>query len=47
MKIRGADFFAYLVSDLKRSAAFYRDTLGLPQTEYNEIEYEYRAHTPQ
>jgi predicted enzyme related to lactoylglutathione lyase len=36
MKIRGADFFAYLVSDLKRSAAFYRDGLGLPQTEYKE-----------
>jgi catechol 2,3-dioxygenase-like lactoylglutathione lyase family enzyme len=36
MKIRGADFFAYLVSDLKRSAAFYRDSLGLTQTEYSE-----------
>ena len=36
MKIRGADFFAYLVSDLKKSAAFYRDVLGLPQTEYKE-----------
>lgn len=36
MKIRGADFIAYLVSDLKTSAAFYRDTLGLPQTEYKE-----------
>ena len=36
MKIRGADFFAYLVSDLKRSAGFYRNTLGLSQTEYKE-----------
>jgi predicted enzyme related to lactoylglutathione lyase len=36
MKIRGADFFAYLVSDLAASAAFYRDVLGLPQTEYRE-----------
>ncbi len=32
MKIRGADFFACLVSDLKSSAAFYRDVLGLPRT---------------
>jgi predicted enzyme related to lactoylglutathione lyase len=36
MKIRGADFFAYLVSDLQKSAEFYRDTLGLTQTEYRE-----------
>jgi predicted enzyme related to lactoylglutathione lyase len=36
MKIRGADFFAYLVEDLARSAAFYRDVLGLPMTEYRE-----------
>lgn len=36
MKIQGADFFAYLVSDLPASAAFYRDVLGLPQTEYRE-----------
>lgn len=36
MKIRGADFFAYLVSDLKKSAAFYREVLGLTQTEYRE-----------
>lgn len=36
MRIRGADFFAYLVSDLEKSAAFYRDILGLPQTEYRE-----------
>jgi predicted enzyme related to lactoylglutathione lyase len=36
MKVRGADFFAYLVSDLTRSAAFYRDVLGLTQTEYRE-----------
>lgn len=36
MKIRGADFFAYLVSDLPTSAAFYRNVLGLPQTEYKE-----------
>lgn len=31
MKIRGADFVMYQVSDLKRAAAFYRETLGLPQ----------------
>jgi lactoylglutathione lyase len=36
MKIRGVDFFAYLVSDLRRSAAFYRDVLGLKQSEYRE-----------
>jgi len=36
MKFRGADFFAYLVSDLQRSVAFYRDILGLTQTEYRE-----------
>jgi len=36
MKIRGADFCAYLVSDLKKSATFYRDILGLTQTEYRE-----------
>ncbi len=36
MNIRGADFFAYLVSDLKKSASFYRDVLGLPQTQYKE-----------
>lgn len=36
MKIKGTDFVAYLVSDLKKAAAFYRDVLGLPQTEYKE-----------
>ncbi len=36
MKITGADFVAYLVSDLKAAAYFYRDILGLPQTEYKE-----------
>ncbi len=36
MKIRGADFFAYLVSDLRKGAAFYREVLGLVQTEYRE-----------
>jgi predicted enzyme related to lactoylglutathione lyase len=36
MNIQGADFFAYLVSDLKRSDTIYRDVLGLPQTEYKE-----------
>ncbi len=36
MEIRGTDFVAYLVSDLNRAATFYRDTLGLQQTEYRE-----------
>lgn len=36
MKITGTDFIAYLVSDLKTAATFYRDKLGLPQTEYKE-----------
>ena len=36
MKIKGADFVVYLVSDLKKAAAFYRDVLNLPQTEYKE-----------
>jgi predicted enzyme related to lactoylglutathione lyase/ketosteroid isomerase-like protein len=31
MKIRGADFVVYQVSDLARAARFYRETLGLPQ----------------
>jgi predicted enzyme related to lactoylglutathione lyase len=29
MEIRGADFVVYQVSDMERSIAFYRDTLGL------------------
>jgi catechol 2,3-dioxygenase-like lactoylglutathione lyase family enzyme len=36
MKIRGADFVMYLVSDLARAASFYRDVLGLPQEAYSE-----------
>jgi len=36
MKIRGTDFVMYQVSDLARAAAFYRDTLGLPQELYSE-----------
>ena len=36
MKIRGTDFVMYQVSDLARAAAFYRETLGLPQELYSE-----------
>lgn len=36
MKIRGTDFVMYQVSDLARAAAFYRETLGLPQETYSE-----------
>ena len=36
MRIRGTDFVMYLVSDLARAAAFYRDVLGLPQEAYSE-----------
>ena len=36
MKIRGADFVMYQVSDLARAARFYRDMLGLPQEVYSE-----------
>lgn len=36
MKIRGADFVAYHVSNLKNAALFYRNVLDLPQTEYKE-----------
>ncbi len=36
MKIRGVDFVMYQVTDLARAAAFYRDTLGLPQEIYSE-----------
>ena len=36
MKIKGADFVVYLVSDLKRAVTFYREVLELPQTEYKE-----------
>ncbi len=36
MKIRGTDFVMYLVSDVARAAAFYRDVLGLPQEVYSE-----------
>lgn len=36
MKIRGTDFVMYLVSDLARAAAFYRDVLGLRQQVYSE-----------
>lgn len=36
MKVRGTDFVMYQVSDLARAAAFYRETLGLPQEIYSE-----------
>jgi catechol 2,3-dioxygenase-like lactoylglutathione lyase family enzyme len=36
MKIQGADFVMYQVSDLARAARFYRETLGLPQELYSE-----------
>ena len=36
MKVRGADFIMYPVSDLARSARFYRDILGLAQGVYSE-----------
>lgn len=36
MKIKGTDFVAYLVSDLARACAFYRDVLGLKQEVYRE-----------
>ena len=36
MKIRGTDFVMFQVSDLARAAAFYRETLGLPQEVYSE-----------
>ena len=36
MKIRGADFVMYPVSDLGRAAGFYRQILGLRQDSYSE-----------
>jgi predicted enzyme related to lactoylglutathione lyase len=39
MKIRGTDFVMFNVSDLTAAARFYRETLGLAQTMFNE---EYR-----
>jgi catechol 2,3-dioxygenase-like lactoylglutathione lyase family enzyme len=36
MTIRGSDFAVYQVSNLARSATFYRDNLGLPQKIYSE-----------
>lgn len=36
MKIRGTDFVMFQVSDIARAAAFYRETLGLPQEVYSE-----------
>jgi len=36
MKIRGVDFVMQEVSELARAAAFYRDTLGVPQELYSE-----------
>jgi predicted enzyme related to lactoylglutathione lyase len=36
MKVRGTDFVMYQVSDLAAAAAFYRETLGLPQEVYSE-----------
>ncbi len=35
MNVRGADFIMYRVTELERSIAFYRDTLGL------ELEFQY------
>ena len=36
MKIRGTDFFMFQVSDLARAAAFYRESLGLPQELFSD-----------
>jgi catechol 2,3-dioxygenase-like lactoylglutathione lyase family enzyme len=36
MKIRGTDFVMYQVANLAKAAAFYRETLGLPQERYSE-----------
>ncbi len=36
MKIRGADFVMYQVSNLANAARFYREILGLPQEIYSE-----------
>jgi predicted enzyme related to lactoylglutathione lyase len=36
MRIRGVDFVMYQVSNLAKAAAFYRETLGLPQEIYSE-----------
>ena len=36
MKIRGADFVLYRVSDIARAAKFYCEVLGLPQETYSE-----------
>ncbi len=36
MNTRGVDFVMYLVSDLARAAAFYRDVLGLKQMIFSE-----------
>jgi predicted enzyme related to lactoylglutathione lyase len=36
MNVRGVDFVMFPVSDLARSARFYRETLGLPEELYNE-----------
>lgn len=36
MNIRGTDFVMFLVSDLSRATAFYRDTLELPCEIYSE-----------
>jgi catechol 2,3-dioxygenase-like lactoylglutathione lyase family enzyme len=40
MKIRGTDFVMFLVSDLSRAVAFYRDTLGVP-CELESLEYQW------
>jgi catechol 2,3-dioxygenase-like lactoylglutathione lyase family enzyme len=43
MKIKGADFFVYYVSDLARAVGFYRDVLGLPlailKEDWNWVEF--------
>ena len=36
MKVRGTDFVVYQVSDMDRSLAFYRDTLGMELGDYYE-----------
>ena len=36
MRLLGADFVAYLVSDLDRAVAFYRDVLNLPIESYRK-----------
>ena len=44
MEVRAADFIGYTVSDLDRSTAFYRDTLGLRPTSAGDSWAEYDLH---